>query len=159
MTTHELRFNTPAENRFRATFGAFYSDLELLERNDFTYPNSVFAESFTLGVFGFGPNYPLTNTAVTGEVGNAAPGYFSDPGPFPAGVIFRNDVRRTDEQVGLLVKERLRFCQIPWLSRSVRAGTISKRISKGVRTRPSSTLAKRKMLKLSERTFRPNLLM
>ena len=101
VTTHELRFNTPAENRFRATFGAFYSDLELLERNDFTYPNSVFAESFTPGVFGFGPNYPLTNTAVTGEVGNAAPGYFSDPGPFPAGVIFRNDVRRTDEQVGL----------------------------------------------------------
>ena len=32
---------------------------------------------------GFGPNYPLTNTAVTGLMGNAAQGYFSDQGPFP----------------------------------------------------------------------------
>lgn len=98
--THELRFNTPRENRFRATFGAFYSDLELTELNDFTYPGSVFAVGFN-GELGFAPNFPLTNTSVTGEVGNAAPGYFSDPGPFPAGVIFRNDVLRTDEQLGV----------------------------------------------------------
>ncbi|HBT35706.1 MAG TPA: hypothetical protein DEB52_06655, partial [Hyphomonas sp.] len=39
--THELRFNTPSENRWRATFGAFYSDLELAERNDFVYPGST----------------------------------------------------------------------------------------------------------------------
>ncbi|HAK98951.1 MAG TPA: hypothetical protein DCP14_06340, partial [Rhodobiaceae bacterium] len=32
---------------------------------------------------------------------NAAPGYFSDPGPFPAGTVFRNDILRTDEQMGL----------------------------------------------------------
>lgn len=98
--THELRFNTPSENRFRATFGGFYSDLELTELNDFVYPGSEFAIGFN-GVAGFAPNYPLTNTAVTGEVGAAAPGYFSDAGPFPTGVIFRNDVRRTDEQMGL----------------------------------------------------------
>lgn len=98
--THELRFNTPAENRFRATFGAFYSDLELAERNDFYYPGSESVVGFN-GVVGFGPNYPLTNTAVTGEIGNASPGYFSDPGPFPEGVIFRNDVLRTDEQLGM----------------------------------------------------------
>lgn len=98
--THELRFNTPRENRLRATFGAFYSDLELTELNDFTYPGSEFAVGFN-GQTGFAPNYPLTNTAVTGAVGNAAPGYFSDPGPFPTGVIFRNDVLRTDEQVGV----------------------------------------------------------
>ncbi|MFN3214760.1 MAG: TonB-dependent receptor [Henriciella sp.] len=98
--THELRFNTPRENRFRATFGAFYSDLELTELNDFTYPGSEFAVGFN-GELGFAPNFPLTNTSVTGEVGNAAPGYFSDPGPFPAGVIFRNDVLRTDEQLGV----------------------------------------------------------
>jgi len=98
--THELRFNTPAENRFRATFGAFYSDLELTEFNDFTYPGSEAVIGFN-GVVGFGPNFPLTNTAVTGEVGNAAPGYFSDPGPFPEGVIFRNDILRTDEQLGV----------------------------------------------------------
>jgi outer membrane receptor protein involved in Fe transport len=99
--THELRFNTPRENRWRATFGAFYSDLELTELNDFTYPGSQFAVGFDGVTTGFAPNYPLTNTAVTGVIGNAAPGYFSDPGPFPAGVIFRNDVLRTDEQLGL----------------------------------------------------------
>lgn len=98
--THELRFNTPRENRFRATFGGFYSDMELKELNDFTYPGSEFVVGFN-NVIGFGPNYPLTNTDVTGMVGNAAPGYFSDPGPFPEGVIFRNDVLRTDEQLGV----------------------------------------------------------
>lgn len=98
--THELRFNTPRENRLRATFGAFYSDLELTELNDFTYPGSEFVVGFN-GNIGFGPNYPLTNTAVTGAIGNAAPGYFSDPGPFPEGVIFRNDILRTDEQLGV----------------------------------------------------------
>jgi outer membrane receptor protein involved in Fe transport len=98
--THELRFNTPKENRIRATFGAFYSDLELLELNDFVYPGSTMVEGFN-GQIGFAPNYPLTNTSVTGEIGNASPGYFSDPGPFPAGVIFRNDVKRTDKQLGL----------------------------------------------------------
>lgn len=97
--THELRFNTPRENRLRATFGAFYSDLELAELNDFTYPGSELVVGFN-GVVGFGPNFPLTNPAVTGLVGNAAPGYFSDPGPFPEGVIFRNDILRTDEQLG-----------------------------------------------------------
>lgn len=98
--THELRFNTPSENRLRATFGGFYSDLELAELNDFTYPGSELVIGFN-GVQGFGPNYPLTNTAVTGVRGNAAPGYFSDPGPFPEGVIFRNDILRTDQQMGL----------------------------------------------------------
>ena len=98
--THELRFNTPSEHRLRATFGAFYSDLELTELNDFTYPGSEFVVGFN-GNIGFGPNYPLTNTAVTGNVGNAAEGYFSDPGPFPEGVIFRNDILRTDKQLGV----------------------------------------------------------
>jgi len=97
--THELRFNTPRENRLRATFGAFYSDLELAELNDFTYPGSELVVGFN-GVVGFGPNFPLTNTGTTGLIGNAAPGYFSDPGPFPEGVIFRNDILRTDEQLG-----------------------------------------------------------
>lgn len=99
--THELRFNTPRENRFRATFGAFYSDLELAELNDFVYPGSEFAVGFDGVTTGFAPNFPLTNTSVTGSTGNAAPGYFSDPGPFPTGVIFRNDVLRTDEQLGV----------------------------------------------------------
>jgi len=98
--THELRFNTPAEHRVRATVGGFYSDLELDELNDFTYPGSTQVIGFN-GAVGFAPNFPLTNTAVTGLVGNAAPGFFSDAGPFPEGVIFRNDIRRTDEQFGI----------------------------------------------------------
>lgn len=98
--THEIRFNTPSENKFRATFGGFYSDLELTELNDFTYVGSQFVQGFGAGV-GFAPNYPLTNTAVTGAINSASPGYFSDPGPFPAGVIFRNDILRTDQQMGI----------------------------------------------------------
>ncbi len=86
--THELRVNTPAENRLRATVGVFYSDLELAERNDFTYPGSTRVDGFGVQT-GFSPNFPFTT------------GYTSDPGPFPSGVIFRNDVLRTDEQLGL----------------------------------------------------------
>ena len=98
--THELRFNTPAEHRLRATFGGFYSDLELKERNDYIYPGSVNVLGFDGVSQGFPANYPLTNTEVTGEIGNAAPGYFSDPGPFYAPTIFRNDILRTDKQAG-----------------------------------------------------------
>ena len=104
--SHEFRFSTDQSRAFRVTAGAFYQDLELKELNDFTYPGSVNAVSWQDDgeggrVLGFGPNYPLTNTAVTGVINEAAPGYFSDPGPFPAGVIFRNDVLRTDEQLGI----------------------------------------------------------
>lgn len=87
--THELRFNTPAEKRLRATFGGFYSDQTLIERNDFTYPGSQFAESFTPGVFGWPQNGALPGSSV------------SDPTPRPLGVIFFNDITRTDKQVGL----------------------------------------------------------
>ncbi len=98
--THELRFNTPDEHRIRATFGAFYSDLELAERNDYVYPGTAVVEGFN-GETGFAPNYPLTNTDVTGEINSAFPGYFSEAGPFPSGVGFRNDVLRTDKKLGL----------------------------------------------------------
>ena len=99
--THELRFSTPRDNPFRVTAGAFYSDLELAELNDFVYPGSTQAIAFD-GTRGFSPNFPLTNGAATpGDVGNESQGYFSDPGPFPEGVIFRNDVLRTDKQYGI----------------------------------------------------------
>lgn len=89
--THEIRINTPAERPFRATVGAFYSDLELKERNDFTYLGSIAAQPFGP----FAPNFPF-------------PGSFaSDPGPFPPGVIFRNDIKRTDEQWGV-------FGEVTW---------------------------------------------
>lgn len=89
--SHEFRVTTPMEHAVRFTGGLFYSDLELTERNDFTYPGSVAAAPFGP----FKPNFPFTT------------GYTSDPGPFPDGVIFRNDVRRTDEQKGV-------FGEVTW---------------------------------------------
>ncbi len=82
--TQELRFSTPSDWRVRAQVGGFYSDLELKERVDFAYPGNVIAQPF--GSF-------ATNFAQTGFV--------TDPGPFPAETIFRNDIRRTDEQFGI----------------------------------------------------------
>ena len=86
--THEFRVTTPQDRRIRATAGVFYSDLELRERNDFTYPGSTRAVAFDGETTGFAPNLPFQT------------GYRSAPGPFPDGVIFRNDVKRTDEQLG-----------------------------------------------------------
>ena len=85
--SHEFRITTPIENALRFTGGVFYSELELVERNDFTYPGTTSANVF--GSPGFFPNFPL------------APNDVSDPGPFPADVIFRNDIERTDEQFGV----------------------------------------------------------
>lgn len=85
--TQELRFSTPVENRWRVTAGGFYSKLTLKERNDFVYPGSQYIDLF--GNTGFPDNY-------------AFPGaWTSDTGAFPPGTIFRNDVKRTDEQFGL----------------------------------------------------------
>ena len=86
VSSHEIRISTDQARSIRGTFGVFYSDLELRERNDFTYPGSTQAVLF--GQTGFSPNLPFPT------------GYNSDPGPFPAGVIFRNDIKRTDEQMG-----------------------------------------------------------
>ncbi|MCB1692305.1 MAG: TonB-dependent receptor [Pseudomonadales bacterium] len=88
VSTHEIRINTPADNPLRATVGAFFSDLELKERNDFNYPGSALVDGYGVQT-GFSPNYPFMT------------GYTSDPGPFPTGVIFRNDVKRTDKQKGV----------------------------------------------------------
>ncbi|MGB7406420.1 MAG: TonB-dependent receptor [Pacificimonas sp.] len=82
--TQELRFSTPQDWPVRVTAGGFYSDLELEERNDFAYPGNTLANPFGP----FAPNFPF-------------PGFNTDPGPFPADTIFRNDIRRTDEQFGL----------------------------------------------------------
>ncbi|CAN0199153.1 unnamed protein product, partial [Chrysoparadoxa australica] len=83
--SHELRFNTPQDQRWRVTAGGFYSSTEVEERNDFTYFGSVDADPFGP----FAPNFPFQT------------GFTSDDGPFPEPVIFRNDVKRTDEQLGL----------------------------------------------------------
>ncbi len=85
--THEIRFSTNEDANVRATFGAFYSDLELTELNDFTYRGSTLVDGFGVQT-GFSPNFAFMT------------GFVTDTGPFPAGVIFRNDIRRTDEQLG-----------------------------------------------------------
>jgi len=83
--SQELRLSTPEQNRFRVTAGAFYAKTILKERNDYNYPGNIAAAPFG----GFAPNYPFPDA------------YQSDPGPLPASAIFRNDVKRTDEQFGL----------------------------------------------------------
>ncbi|MEO0417649.1 MAG: TonB-dependent receptor plug domain-containing protein [Pseudomonadota bacterium] len=82
--TQELRFSTPDDWRVRFQGGGFYSDLILEERVDFAYPGNTQANPFG----GFPPNFPQPTA------------FSSDPGPFPASTIFRNDIRRTDEQFG-----------------------------------------------------------
>ncbi|MCK0127671.1 TonB-dependent receptor plug domain-containing protein [Erythrobacter sp. F6033] len=82
--TQELRFSTPDDWRIRFQGGGFYSDLSLEERVDFAYPGNVAAQPFGP----FAPNFPQDT------------GFTSLDGPFPAETIFRNDIRRTDEQFG-----------------------------------------------------------
>ncbi|GGC34304.1 hypothetical protein GCM10011371_22040 [Novosphingobium marinum] len=83
--TQEFRVNTPQTERIRLTAGVFYQDLTLKERNDYVYPGSAIADPFGA----FAPNFPFAGA------------YRSDAGPFPTGTIFRNDVKRTDEQFGI----------------------------------------------------------
>ena len=106
--THEIRFTTDQSRRWRLQGGVFTSELELIEVNDFTYPGSVHAVGFS-GVPGFVPNYPLTNPEAApgnpdGSAFGAGPGYYTYAGPFPEDVIFRNDIRRTDEQFGVFAE-------------------------------------------------------
>lgn len=99
--TQEFRVNTPQENRFRVTAGGFYSSLELRELNDFSYPANTQVRGSDGVTTGFLPNFPLTNPlAPPGLINSASGGYFTEAGPFPATTIFRNDIRRTDEQFG-----------------------------------------------------------
>ena len=84
--THEFRVSSSDEDRFRYTVGAFYSEMDLREINSFTYPGSESAVAAN-GVVGFGPNF------------SAEPSSAKDKGQWPKGVIFRNDVKRTDEQM------------------------------------------------------------
>ena len=41
-TSHEIRFSTDQDARFRVTAGAFFSEMELTEMVDFSYPGSKF---------------------------------------------------------------------------------------------------------------------
>ena len=104
VTTHEIRFATDQARRWRLQGGVFMSELELRELNDFTYPGSLKAVAWDGITRGYSPNYPLTNPqAAPGHptLGNAEAGYYTYPGPFPRDVVFRNDIRRTDDQFGV----------------------------------------------------------
>jgi outer membrane receptor protein involved in Fe transport len=94
-STHELRFNTPEDKRIRATFGAYYSDQENEEQVDFTYPGSQpnFGGNATPGFLGFQfPNAPISSSTRI------------NPDPRDPGVIFVNDITRTDEQLGFFAE-------------------------------------------------------
>ena len=95
VNSHEVRFSTDADKMFSATFGGFYSSLDLREKNDFTYLGSRQAIAFN-GNVGFGPNF-------------SAQGSSSNPEQWPDGVIFRNDVLRTDEQTGVFGEGTVKF--------------------------------------------------
>ena len=78
--SHEVRFSGFLTEKIDGTFGAFWSELELKERNDFIYLGSVgrFADIYSVNTLG-------TSTTA----------------PYPTGGIWRNDITRTDEQTGV----------------------------------------------------------
>ena len=91
VTTHELRFSTDQSKDMRLTAGVFYSDLQLEERVDFSYPSINKINFFD---FYEGGGIPIDNLPFPGSV-------ITEPGPYPDDTVFRNDVRRTDEQYGI----------------------------------------------------------
>ena len=96
--THEFRVATDASKRWRVTAGAFFSDLDLKERADFTYPGSEFVSSYP----GFGGQAVGFNAGYAFGANGQGPNAFNtDSRPFPSGVVFRNDIRRTDQQLGV----------------------------------------------------------
>ena len=78
-TTHEFRVSTDPERRIRGIIGVFSDDLELIERGNWNYPDSVLQ--------GFLPNSPIS-TATS-----------SDPNPRDPGVRFFNDFTRGKEEL------------------------------------------------------------
>ncbi len=78
--SHEIRFSGFLTETIDATFGAFWSELELKERNDFVYLGSIGR---------FADIYPVNTPGV------------SMTSAYPEGTIWRNDITRTDEQLGL----------------------------------------------------------
>ena len=90
VSTHELRFTTDQDKSVRATGGVFYSDLELQERVDFRYPGMLESN--------FWNKYDGVDSPLNMPFDD---GFLSQEGPFPRDTIFRNDIKRTDEQVGV----------------------------------------------------------
>ena len=89
--THEIRFSTDQSRSLRVTAGAFFSDLELEERNDFVYPS---IDKINFFDFYPGGGIPIENYPHPGS-------FYTEEGPYPSTTVFRNDIRRTDEQYGI----------------------------------------------------------
>ncbi|MFC6632992.1 TonB-dependent receptor [Microbulbifer taiwanensis] len=87
-TSHELRLSTPEEYALRLTAGAFYEDVEILDRGNFVYGSIV--------DLGFPQNYPRGWSPDSSDPNRATA---IDPGARPAGVAFFNDITRTEEQL------------------------------------------------------------
>ena len=94
ITSHEFRIHADLNDTTSLTAGVFASDTELTELNLFTYPGSVDND------ITYAANYALTDTSVTGVINKASPGWFS-AGPYSEPVIFFNDIKRTDKQMGV----------------------------------------------------------
>ena len=94
VTSHEFRIHANLNDTTSLTAGVFTSDTELTELNLFTYPGSVDND------ITYAANYALTDTSVTGVINKASPGWFS-AGPYSEPVIFFNDIKRTDKQMGV----------------------------------------------------------
>jgi hypothetical protein len=57
-TSHEIRFSTDQDKRFRVTAGGFFSEMELTEMVDFSYPGNKFVDSWGGGYNGTGFGFP-----------------------------------------------------------------------------------------------------
>ena len=96
-TSHEIRFSTDQDKRLRVTAGGFFSEMELTEMVDFSYPGNKFVDSWGGGYNGTGFGFPLNyNYPYDGQGG-----YKVGAGPYPRDTIFRNDIIRTDDRMGV----------------------------------------------------------
>ena len=96
-TSHEIRFSTDQDAPFRVTAGAFFSEMELTEMVDFSYPGNKFVNSWGGGYNGTGFGFPTNyNYPYDGQGG-----YKVGAGPYPRDTIFRNDILRTDDRMGV----------------------------------------------------------
>lgn len=86
--SHEFRLTTPSENRWRATGGMFYEDVEILDRGNFVYPSII--------DLGFPQNYPRGWSPDTTDPVRATA---IDSGPRDPGVAFFNDITRKENQL------------------------------------------------------------
>lgn len=105
--THEFRVSGNFNEKTNFTAGAFMSDLELKERNAFTYPGTVNARTWWNEFYdptgatkplGFLPNYTFAGADYSSNPNDP---FNRDASGNNNGVVFLNDVLRTDKQYGI----------------------------------------------------------